>query len=79
MTSSQQESDDALSKIFLFFLRFAVYSDSSFLIMTLLSLYGFIRGVACVPRKRLSAARSLLRYGVNVVEKKVGSSTRGLV
>ena len=77
MTINQQESDDVFSKIFLFLLRLAVYSDSSFLIMTFLSLYGLVRGVACVPRKRLSAVKSLLRYGVTVVERKV-SSGRGL-
>ena len=70
--------DDAFSKMFLFILRLAVFTDSSFLIMTLLSLYGFIRGVACVPKKRASAMKSLLRYGVDVIQHRLGSSTQSL-
>jgi hypothetical protein len=71
-----RKSDVAFSKLFLFFLRLAVYSKSSFLTMTALSLYGLIQGVACVPRKRASALKSLLRYGVSVIQHGLGSSAQ---
>ena len=67
LTVFSQKSDGVFSKLFLFVLRFAVYSKSSVLTMTTLSLYGLIRGVACVPRKRVSSVKSLLRYGVDVL------------
>jgi hypothetical protein len=69
------ESDKAFAKLFLFILRLAVYSKSSLLTMIFLSLYGLIHGVACVPRKRASAVKSLLRYGIEVVQQGLGSST----
>jgi recombinational DNA repair protein (RecF pathway) len=69
-------SDEAFSKLFLFILRLVVYSKSSLLTMTFLSLYGLIHGVARVPRKRASAVKSLLRYGVNVIQHGLGSSTQ---
>ena len=71
-----RNSDDALSRVFFFFLKLAVFSDSSFLTMTMLSLYGFICGVAHVPKKRTSAAKSLLHYGVSVIQKKLAHNTR---
>ena len=63
-----------VAKVFLFVLMLAVYSNSLFLTMTLLSLYGLIHGVACVPGSRVSAVKSLLRYGVDVFQQGVGSS-----
>ena len=74
MTTVLRDSDDALSKMFLFILRPAVYTDSAFLTMTLLSVYGLIHGVACVPKKRVSALRSLLRYGAVVLQRGVHPS-----
>jgi hypothetical protein len=65
-------SDGAFSKLFLLILKLAVYSKSSFLTMTALSLYGLISGVAFVPRKRASAVKSLLRYGVAVLHHALG-------
>jgi hypothetical protein len=56
-------------KVFLSVLKLAVYSKSSFLAKVLLSFYGFVEGVAVVPKKRLSAVKSLLRYGVDVIQK----------
>ena len=54
------KSEGAFSKLFLLMLKLAVYSKSTFLTMTTLALYGLITGVAYVPRKRLSAVKSLL-------------------
>jgi hypothetical protein len=74
-----QKSDDTLTRFFLSILRLAVFTDSSFLVMTLLSLYGLIRGIVRVPRKRVSAIKSLLRYGVNVIQRALSSQTRSTV
>ncbi|MGA3291021.1 MAG: hypothetical protein ABSD42_12375 [Candidatus Bathyarchaeia archaeon] len=41
--------------------------------MTFLSLYGLIHGVACVPGSRVSAVKSLLHYGVEVLQHGLGS------
>ena len=57
------------SKLFLSMLMLVVYSNSSVLTMTLLSFYGLIHGVACVPKNRMSSIKSLLRYGVNVLRR----------
>ncbi len=61
--------------LFLFVLRPVVYSGSSFLAKVILSLYGLIHSVTIIPRKRLSAVKSLLNYGVTVIQKKLTSST----
>jgi len=74
MTIFSRKQDDVFSKLFLFILRLAVYSKSTFLTMTALSLFGLIHGVACVPRKRASAVKSLLRYGVAVLQHALGAS-----
>jgi hypothetical protein len=71
-----KKSDGAFSKLFLLILRLTVYSKSSFLTMTALSLYGLIRGIACVPRKRASAVKSLIHYGVKVLQNGLGDSTK---
>jgi hypothetical protein len=42
------------------------------LTMTFLSLYGFVEGIAKVPTKRASAAKSLLHYGVSVLHHGLG-------
>jgi hypothetical protein len=55
-------------KIPLIILHLLVYSNSSVLAMAFLALYGFVEGVARVPKKRVSAARSLLHYGVEVLQ-----------
>ena len=52
----------------LFILRLLVYSNSMTLTMTFLSLYGYIEGIAKVPRKRVSAVKSLLHYGASVLQ-----------
>jgi hypothetical protein len=62
-------SRDWFLELFLFVFRPVVYSRSSFLAKVVLSLYGFIQGVATVPRKRVSAVKSLLPYGVVVIQK----------
>jgi hypothetical protein len=36
-----------------------------------LSLHGLIHSVALVPRKRVSAVKSLLRYGVDVIHERL--------
>jgi len=71
-----KNSDGAFSKLFLLVLRLAVYSKSSFLTMSALSMYGLIRGVACVPRKRASSVKSLLLYGVRVLQHGLSESTK---
>jgi len=68
MTTFSRKTNEVSSRLFLFILRLTVYSNSSFLTMSLLSLYGLIHGGACVPRKRASAVRSLMRYGVSVFQ-----------
>ena len=50
-----------------------VHSKSRFLTMTFLSVYGLVHGVACVPGSRISAVKSLLRYGVDVFQHGLGS------
>jgi hypothetical protein len=67
------KSEGAFSKLFLLILKLAVYSNSTFLTMSALALYGLITGVASVPRKRASAMKSLLRYGVSVFQHALGS------
>jgi len=57
------------SKLFLWALMPVVYSNSSVLTMTLLSLYGLIHGMARVPKNRMSSIKSLSRYGVNVLRR----------
>jgi len=57
-----------LSKVTLIPLELMVYSNSKLLILTYLSLYGFIHGVAHIPRNRLSAVKSLLHYAVAVIQ-----------
>jgi len=42
-----------LKKLTLLPLKLIVYSNSKFLIITYLSFYGFIHGIAHVPKKRL--------------------------
>ena len=68
----KKTSQDWFLKLFLVVLRLVVYSKSSFLAKVLLSLYGFIHSVALVPRKRMSAVKSLLRYWVDVIQKRLG-------
>jgi len=65
-------ANSGFSKLFLFALMLAVYSKSSFLTMTLLSLYGLVHGVASVPKKRTSAIKSLIRYGARIILQKFG-------
>lgn len=74
-----RNTENVFSKVFLVVLRLAVYSNSSFLPMVLLSLYGLVNGIAYVPRKRVSAVKSLLHYGVNVLHNGLGESTRGTI
>ena len=69
--------DNWASKLPLFLLRLAVYSNSSLLAMTFLSIFGLIHGIAHVPKKRLSGAKSLLHYGVEVLQHGLHPSTKG--
>ena len=67
-------SDSLVLQLPLFVLKLAVYSKSSVLTMTFLSLFGLIQGIARVPINRLSAVKSLLHYGVEVSQKGLGTS-----
>jgi hypothetical protein len=58
------------SKLFLFVLRLAVYPKSSFLCMVLVSLYGLTFSIG-FPARRMNAMKSLVRYGVEVVQKRM--------
>jgi len=73
MMSFLWTSSSWVSRLSLFVLMLVVYSKSRFLIMTFLSLYGLIHGVACVPGSRVSAVKSLLHYGVEVLQHGLGS------
>ena len=75
----KEPSQDWFLKLFLVVLRLVVYSKSSFLAKVLLPLYGLIHSVALVPRKRMSAVKSLLRYGVDVIQKRLGSPAQSSV
>jgi len=79
MMNIKKTSQDWFLHLFFVALRLVVYSKSSFLAKVLLSLYGFIHGTALVPRKRMSAAKSLLRYGVDVIQKKLGTAVQSFV
>jgi hypothetical protein len=68
-----------LLKPYLAVLNLLVYSRSSALVVTFLSLYGFVLGVASVPRKRAAAAKSLMHYGVDVLQHGLGASLHGSV
>lgn len=68
MMSFPSTKSRGVSKLSLLMLRLAVYSKSRFLIMTFLSLYGLIHGVASVPKNRLSAVKSLLHYGADILQ-----------
>lgn len=72
--SFSKTSSDGVSKLTIFALMIVVHSNSRFLIMTFLSIYGLIHGVASVPASKGSAVKSLLRYGVVVLKNGVGSS-----
>ena len=67
-------SNNLVLQLPLFVLKLAVYSKSSVLTMTFLSLYGLIHGVARVPRKRINAVKSLLNYGIKVLKHGLGTS-----
>ena len=66
-------------KVPLFILRLVVYSNSSLLAMTFLSLYGLIHGVARVPKKRVSGMKSLIHYGAEVLQHGLHPSTNASV
>ena len=76
LVASLKKLDRRSSKPALFILRLVVYSNSSFLTMTFLSMYGLVHGVACVPKSRISAVKSLLHYGVQVFEHGLVSPTQ---
>ncbi len=68
-----QNSQNSISlKLPLLILRLVVYSNSMQLTMAFVSLYGFIEGIAKVPKKRLSAVNSLLGYGVSILQHGLG-------
>jgi len=60
--------DKVFSGLFFFVLKLVVYSKSKFLVVVFLSLFGVIQGAVRVPKNRVSAAKSLLRYGVEVLQ-----------
>jgi hypothetical protein len=68
-----------LLKPYLVILKLLVYSGSSAFTVVFLSLYGFVLGVAMVPRARIGAVRSLLHYGVDVLQRGLGASLHGAV
>jgi hypothetical protein len=57
-----------LSRLFFFVLMLVVYSNSKFLAMTFLSLYGAVYGMARASRNRINALTSLLHYGSEVLQ-----------
>jgi len=59
-------------KLPLLILKLLVYSNSMQLTMVYVSLFGFIEGIAKVPKKRLSAVYSLLSYGVSIFQHGLG-------
>jgi hypothetical protein len=61
-------------ELLLFVLRILVYSKSSLITMVFLSMYGLIHGVARVPRNRISAVKSLIHYGADVLQRGLGTS-----
>jgi hypothetical protein len=71
--SSKKTSHDWSLGLFLFVLRFVVYSNSEFLAKTFLSLYGLTHSLAIVPSNRVNAIKSLFRYGVEVIQQRLGS------
>jgi hypothetical protein len=73
MIRLHRKSKSLVSKLLLFVLKLSVYSKSSFLTMTFLSLYGLIHGVAYVPTNRANALKSLLHYGVKVFQHGLGT------
>ena len=73
MGSSKRLSNGAL-EMPLFILRILVYSKSSFMTMIFLSSYGLIQGVTRVPKNRISAVKSLLHYGIDVLQRGLGTS-----
>jgi hypothetical protein len=70
--SEPKQRNSALIILPLFVLRLLVYSNSLTLTMTFLSLYGYVEGIAKVPRKRVSTIKSLLSYGASVLEHGLG-------
>ncbi len=66
-------TNNLVSKLPLFALKLAVYSRSSVLTMALLSIYGLIHGVARVPKNRINAMKSLLKYGIMVFQHGLGT------
>ena len=79
MMRLSMKSNGAFSKVPLFILRLVVYSNSSLLAMTFLSLYGLIHGVARVPKKRVSGMKSLIHYGAEVFQHGLHPSTNASV
>ncbi len=71
MMNSKSQNSISL-KLPLLILRLLVYSNSMQLTMAFVSSYGLIEGIAKVPRKRLSSVKSLLRYGVSVLQHGLG-------
>lgn len=54
--------------MFFYVFKLMVYSGSKVLALTFLSLYGLILGLARVSGSRASAVKSLLFYGVEVLQ-----------
>ncbi len=71
--SLPQTTGSRILKVPLFVLRLLVYSRSSVLTMAFLSIYGLIHGVARVPKNRINAMKSLLKYGVEVFQHGLGT------
>jgi hypothetical protein len=71
MMNLKKSAQNGFLDLVLFILRIVVYSRSAFLAKVFLSLYGLIHSVALVPRKRVSAVKSLLRYGVDVIHQRL--------
>jgi hypothetical protein len=71
MMNLKKSAQNGFLDLVLFILRIVVYSRSALLAKVFLSLYGLIHSVALVPRKRVSAVKSLLRYGVDVIHERL--------
>jgi hypothetical protein len=74
MVNSKKAVGNPFTGLFLLVLRLVVYCGSSFLAKVVLSLYGLIHSWTVFPKNRVSAAKSLLRYGVAVIQTRLGST-----
>ena len=61
------------SRLFLFALKLAIYSNSLFLCLVVASLYGLFLGGLVLHQNMANGMKSLARYGVDVIQKRLSS------